>query len=146
MAMEAHKHIVEQYGEPRLAIDAILEYGETGKTIKPLTVARYGLLSLLDSPFLKKHSEESDFTLFAIVPTWYVMTAETKDLRGYDSRNLDLLRQRAFEKADTVTDPKVITDFTVEFVRYLADLMKIAPDSPALKDGETKSKKAPTAS
>lgn len=146
MAMETHKHIVEQYGEPRLAIDAILEYGETGKTIKPLTVARYGLLSLLDSPFLKKHAEESDFTLFAIVPTWYVMTAETKDLRGYDSRNLELLRQRAFEKADTVTDPKVITDFTVEFVRYLADLMKIAPEAQALKEGETRSKKAQTAS
>ena len=139
-------HNVQQYGEPRLEIEAILEYGETGSTIKPLTVARYGLLSLLDSPFLKQHTEESDFTLFAILPTWYVMTAETEELRGYSPRNIDLLRQKAFEKADRITDPKAITDFTVEFVRYLADLMKIAPEAQALKEGETRSKKAPTAS
>lgn len=144
--MTNNKHIVEQYGEPRLAIDAILEYGETGTTIKPLTIARYGLLSLIDSPFLKKNAEESDFTLFAIIPTWYVMTAETKDLRGFSSRNIEELRRRAFDRADEITDPKVITDFTVEFVRYLADLMKITPEAEALKEGESRTKKAPTAS
>lgn len=144
--MEGSKQFMEQYAEPRLEIEAILEYGETGKTIKPLTIARYGLLSLLDSPFLKQHPEESDFTVLAILPTWYVMTAETKDLRGYDAHNIDALRQKAFDKADQITDPKTITDFTVEFVRYLADLMKIAPEAEALKEGETRSKKARTAS
>ena len=133
--------------EPKLALDSILENEETKQPFHPVTIARYALLTLIDSPFFKTNTSPEDFSIINILPTWYVMTADTKDLRKYDSRNVDELKECAFDKADKITDPNELREFTESFVKYLTDLMKIAPDAQA-DDDKTKQhgKKVPTAS
>ena len=133
--------------EPKLELDAILENDETEQPFYPLSIARYALLMLVDSPFFKTQTTPEDFSILNILPTWYVMTAETKDLRRYGTKNIGELKERAFEKADTITDPRELARFSKQFVGYLADLMKIAPEASADSDKEqNKGKKAQTVS
>lgn len=121
--------------EPKLAIDAILDNPEQ-HTFKPLSVARYALLDLVDSPFVGKQP----FNLASVIPSFFIMTAESSDLRKYNSRNVDKLTGDALEFADGISDPKILSNFTKEFLDYMAELNKIAPDStddPKVKKKET---------
>ena len=124
--------------EPKLELDAILDNPEQ-HPFEVLSVARYALLDLVDSPFLGKQS----FNLASVIPSWFIMTTNREQLRKYNSKNADELKATAMERADMLTDPAVLTRFTKAFLAYLDEMNKIAPDG----DGkETKGKKAATAS
>lgn len=124
--------------EPKLELDSILDAPEQ-HPFEVLSVARYALLDLVDSPFLGKQP----FNLASVIPSWYIMTSGVKELRSFNSKNIDELKARAFEKADTITDMGLLTKFTKAFLAYLDEMNKVAPDG----DGkETKGKKAATAS
>ena len=121
--------------EPKLELDAILDNPEQ-HPFGVLSVARYALLDLVDSPFLGKQP----FNLSSVIPSWYIMTSNIKDIRGFNSKNIDELKARAVEKADTITDISAMTRFTKAFLAYLDEMNKIAPDAT-----ENKAKKAESA-
>jgi len=121
--------------EPKLELDAILDNPEQ-HPFEVLSVARYALLDLVDSPFLGKQS----FNLASVIPSWFIMTSNIKDIRGFNSKNIDELKARAVEKADTITDISAMTRFTKAFLAYLDEMNKIAPDAT-----EDKGKKAESA-
>lgn len=123
--------------EPKLELDAILDNPEQHPNFEVLSVARYALLDLVDSPFLGKQP----FNLASVIPSWYIMTSNIKDIRGFNSKNIDELKARAVEKADTITDMGLLTRFTKAFLAYLDEMNKIAPDATE----DDKSKKAESA-
>ena len=87
--------------EPRKAIDAVLETDfttEDGLTIHPLTLGRYALLELVESPF----ATGSEFTLVNTIPSVYVMSQPLSEVAGYDSKNVRELKAKALEWADSM--------------------------------------------
>lgn len=85
--------------EPVQAIDAVLETDFTtkdGLTIHPLTLGRYALLELVESPFLGI----GDFTVINTIPSVYVMSQPLSEVAGYDSKNIRELKAKALEWAD----------------------------------------------
>lgn len=84
---------------PVQAVDAILEsdFQADGLTVHPLTLGRYALLELLDSPFIDPSKK---FTLAEVIPSAYVMTQPISDIAGFDSSSVSELRKRALVWAD----------------------------------------------
>lgn len=84
---------------PVQAVDAILEsdFQADGLTVHPLTLGRYALLELLDSPFIDPSKK---FTLAEVIPSAYVMTQPISDIAGFDSASVPELRKRALVWAD----------------------------------------------
>ena len=91
---------------PKLALDGILETDSNKSQVKPLTIARYALLELIGSPLVFGTKEH--LTLTGIIPTLYVMCAETDELRGWNSSNVEQLKEKAFNWADNQEDVSVI--------------------------------------
>ena len=80
---------------PKAAIDALLESTVQAGALKvyPLTVARYALLELIESPLVLL--KEKELSVIDVIPSIYVMTAEASTLSKYNSRNLDKLKEDA---------------------------------------------------
>ena len=74
---------------PKAAIDALLESTVEAGALKvhPLTVARYAMLELIESPLVTLKSGK--LTVIDVIPSIYIMTQEAKDLSKYNSRNID---------------------------------------------------------
>lgn len=114
---------------PKVAIDALLESAvQAGKlTVYPLTVARYALLELLDSPLVivdPKHK----LNAFDVIPTVFVMTQPAAQLSKYNSQVLDKLKADAFEWAEdelTATSVPLVINMLAQ---KLLDLRRIAPE------------------
>ena len=68
--------------DPVNAIDTLLE---NDNLTKPLTIARFALLELVDSPFI---STGKEFTVMNIIPSAYIMTHDVKELKGFNSHNI----------------------------------------------------------
>ena len=87
---------------PKTALDAVLDDvkkdGEKQEGY-PLTLGRYALLELLESPVT---SGESSLRPLDMIPTLYVMTHGMEDLRGYTSKNVDQLRAASMDWAEGV--------------------------------------------
>ena len=85
---------------PKAAIDALLESTvEAGKLkVYPLTVARYALLELVDSPLVTL--DGGQLTVIDVIPSVFIMTQPPRDLSKYNSRNIDKLKEDAFEWAE----------------------------------------------
>jgi hypothetical protein len=128
--------------EPKLELDSILDSNSVQRPFKALTIARYALLDLVESPFLGK----AKFSVMTVIPSWYVMTAEISDLKKYNSKNVDKLMEAAVEAADTIEDVNFLTDFTKKFLEYMAEVNKVGPDESGDSKMKTKGKKAQTAS
>lgn len=75
--------------EPTQAIDAVLETAEQfkadGLEVHPLTLGRYALLELAESPFV---TPDKKFTIAEVLPSIYIMTADMKAISGYDSTTI----------------------------------------------------------
>lgn len=84
---------------PKTALDAVLDEDimVAGLKIRKITAARYALLELVESPFTDFSKK---FSVSNLVPSLYICTAETKDLKGYTSKNIALLQEKAMEWAD----------------------------------------------
>lgn len=85
---------------PKAAIDALLETEKTdgnSVVVQPITMGRYALLELVNSPFI---TSDSKFSLTNLIPSFYVMTQPIANLKGYNSKNIDKLIENAMEWAD----------------------------------------------
>lgn len=82
---------------PKTALDAVLD--DVKQEGYPLTLGRYALLELLDSPVT---SGESSLRPLDMIPTLYVMTHGMEDLRGYTSKNVGELKAAAMDWAEGI--------------------------------------------
>ena len=122
---------------PKAAIDALLESAvQAGRlTVYPLTVARYALLELIESPLVVVNPE-TKLTTVDVIPTIYVMTQPAKDLSRYNSKNLDKLKEDAFEWAEDGVTAASVPMVINMLAQKLLDLRRVAPE--AVEDSKKK--------
>ena len=82
---------------PKAAIEALLETDRVVEQIKiyPITLARYGLLELIDSPFVKT---DKMFNLMNIIPSLYIMNQPIEVLKKYRIRNIEEIYEDALRR------------------------------------------------
>lgn len=114
---------------PKAAIDALLESTvEAGKLkVYPLTVARYALLELIDSPLVIGGFKTLD--VVDVIPTVYVMTSQAKTLSKYNSKTIDKLKADAFEWAEEALTSSSVPMVVELLAQKLLDLRRIAPEA-----------------
>ena len=131
---------------PKAAIDTILEAGKKlgAEEIKPLTLGRYALLELVGSPFIDK---DTKFSTMNLLPTFYVMTQDYKDLIGYNSTNIEELKQQAFEWAETKTidDSALLVEELLRKFKLVSDVKPEDVKSEGENAGKKKEEQPQTA-
>lgn len=124
--------------DPKIAIDAVLETEKqiAKFTVYPLTLARYALLELVESPFLTQGKE---FTPITLLDTFYIMTADKSALRKYNSKNIDELHAEAMDFGEDL-EPSVFAKLIDEVAAKFGLLNKVAPQSVGNEEGVVKKK------
>ena len=119
---------------PKTAVDAILDSDKTinGVTIYPMTLARYALLELVESPFVTPNVK---FTINNLVPSFFICCSPIDKLKGINSKNLDKLNDRALEWAETLPQ-SAIDELIPAIMEALGLIKKLTP-----QNGEDQSKK-----
>lgn len=117
---------------PTSALDAILDadHEVEGIVVKRLTLARMSLLELVKSPFVNLQEK---FNYTNIVPSAFIVCADKEELKGYTSRNIDRLVEKAYEWADDI-DPSVLTKIIDDVLKSLALIYKISPSDNGASD------------
>lgn len=121
---------------PETAINTILATEKTidDVTIHPITLARYALLELIESPFV---TQGKKFTINNLVPSFFICCAKSEDLKGINSKNLDVLNQRAMEWAETLPNT-VIDKLIPEIMEALGIIKKVSPNTGDDEQGKEK--------
>lgn len=127
---------------PKIAIEAIVD-GEKriGDDLKvyPISIGRYALLELVESPFVAK---DKDFTLYNLVPTFYIMCNPKENLKGYTRKNIESLVEKSLEWAEDF-DTSIVSKLIDDVAESLGLLKKVQPQAPE-KAGESKKDSAQT--
>ena len=112
---------------PTCAIDAILETEKTidDITIYPMSLARYALLEIVQSPFITR---DQKFTVSNLVPSFYIMCSPIADIKGITSKNIDVLNDKALEWAEKLPNT-VIDKLIPEIMASLGLINKVAPNT-----------------
>lgn len=118
-------------------MDAILETPiEHGNVVvQPLTISRMALLELVKSPFVVP---DTDFTIQNMPPSCFIMCADKKELRGFNSTNIESLIEKSFEWCDEIgleAMPQIIEDTMAKF----RNISKVSPATGAKEESENKS-------
>ena len=121
---------------PETAINTILATEKTidDVTIHPITLARYALLELVESPFVTPGTK---FTINNLVPSFFICCAKIEDLKGINSKNLDVLNQRALEWAETLSNT-VVDKLIPEIMEALGLIKKVSPNTGDDEQGKEK--------
>ena len=111
---------------PIAAVDALLETDTNNASthIHPMTIARYALLELVESPIVMRSQK---VTIESIIPTLYIMTAGVEELKGYNSKNIDKLKDAAFVWADEQTNLSIFDELLAKTVDKTKELNTVAP-------------------
>ena len=116
---------------PQLVLAQITDNGESdvGKGenvvhVYPLTISRYAFLEMLDSPFI---NPDKKFELNSVIPTAFVMSHTPRELRKYNSKNLDTLVADSLEWADAELKLEDVPELIKAIVSQLQALNKAAP-------------------
>jgi hypothetical protein len=122
---------------PKLALDAILDTPQLigALTVYPITVARMALLELVDSPFL---NPKRKFTIANMTESAFIMCADSSELKGFTSRNVDALIDKAYQWAEHV-DINAIPEVIKNVLEKLARMYKVSPTT-GNDEGESDSK------
>ena len=106
--------------EPKSSIQAILDneiqIGNNKYTIYPLTIQRYALLALIESPLLTGGNLE----LLDLFPTLYIMTHDVKTLSKYTTKNKQELIEDAANESEnwSITDAQAIVDSLIKTLNF----------------------------
>ena len=112
---------------PTLANEAIIA-GERkigDLTVYPISMGRYALLELIESPFITKDKE---FTVYNLVPTFYVMCSEKSQLKGYTRKNIDDLIEKSLAWSDDI-DTSLVPKMIDKIAEELGLMKKISPQA-----------------
>ena len=121
---------------PETAINTILATEKTIEdvTIHPITLARYALLELIESPFVTPGKK---FTINNLVPSFFICCAKSDDLKGINSKNLDKLNEQALAWAETLPNT-VIDKLIPEIMEALGLIKKVSPNTGDDEQGKEK--------
>lgn len=120
---------------PKTAIDTILNTEtEICEEIKvfPVTLARYALLELVESPFV---TPDKKFSISNLLPSFYIMCAPKEMLKGISSKNLDKLTEQALDWAATIPS-KAIDKLIPAIMEELGLIKKVSPNAGADEQGK----------
>lgn len=111
---------------PKAAIEALLETDRDiqGITIYPITIARYGLLELIESPFIVSGKL---FNIMNLIPSLYIMALPIDKLKKYRLRNIEDLYQDAVIWSETLI-PEQIEAMIKEIDEKIKTMFKVAPE------------------
>lgn len=122
--------------DPKTAIDAALQTENEieGITVYPVTLARYALLELLESPFV---TAGKDMKVSELIPSLFVICSSRDVLKKYNSKNIDLLMEAASVWADYIDTAKlgIIMNAVVQKIN---DMMAVAPQAPSDESAKKK--------
>ena len=121
---------------PETAINTILATEKTIEdvTIHPITLARYALLELIESPFVTPGKK---FTINNLVPSFFICCAKSEDLKGINSKNLDKLNEQALAWAETLPS-KAIDKLVPAIMEELGLIKKVSPNAGDDESGKEK--------
>ena len=122
---------------PKTAIDTILNTEtEICEDIKvfPVTLARYALLELVESPFV---TPDTKFNISNLVPSFYIMCVPIEMLKGINSKNLDKLNEQALAWAETLPS-KAIDKLIPAIMEELGLIKKVSPNAGDDEQGKEK--------
>lgn len=112
---------------PSVALDALLE--STVKVgnieVHPLTVARYALLEMVKSPLVNFGNK---LDILTAIPSVYIMAVPAKELRKYNSHNIQQLEEDAFEWAEEALVIDSVAKVLDLLAQKLLDLRRIMPE------------------
>ena len=113
---------------PKAALNALLDSAvQVGVLeVHPLTVARYALLELAESPLIV--GVEGTLGVLDVIPTVYIMTAPAAKLSKYNAKNIDQLKAEAFEWAEDNLTTGSIPAIVELLAQKLLDLRRLAPE------------------
>ena len=128
---------------PKAAIEALLETDRDieGITIYPITIARYGLLELIESPFIVSGKL---FNIMNLIPSLYVMALPIEKLKKYRLRNIEELYQDAVVWSETLI-PEQIEAMIKEIDDKIKTMFQVAPEISSDTSETHKGKKVQTA-
>lgn len=123
---------------PKIVVDEILNSNgtEISKEIKifPMTIRRYSWFEKLESPFIDATKK---FDINGIIPSVFVMTRTSDELKQYGSNNIEKLIADSFDWSEDLSlddVPKMITAVT----KQMTDLNKASPDAVDNSDAKKK--------
>ena len=121
---------------PETAINTILATEKTIEdiTIHPVTLARYALLELVESPFVTPGKK---FSISNLVPSFYIMCVPIEMLEGIISKNLDKLNEQALAWAETLPS-KVIDKLIPAIMEELGLIKKVSQNNGDDEQGKEK--------
>lgn len=130
-------------GNPKAAIEALLETDRDiqGITIYPITIARYGLLELIESPFIVSGKL---FNIMNLIPSLYIMALPIDKLKKYRLRNIEDLYQDSVIWSETLI-PEQIEEMIKEIDEKIKTMFKVAPEISSDTSETHKGKKVQTA-
>lgn len=116
---------------PKIALDTLLEVdkNDSENCLHSLTIARYALLELAGSPLLTGFSEN----LVDFLPTLYILAVQSDKLKGYNSKNIDKLKEDATIWADSITDLILIDKLLKEAIEKIKEMCKASPPTDQSK-------------
>lgn len=112
---------------PTIALDAALEapFKIEDVTVYEMSLGRYALLELTESPFIVK---DKLFNVASLVPTFYIMCTPYEKLVGYTSKNIDKLYEQAMIWAETF-NVEVTSQLIDAIAAKLGLVKKVAPQT-----------------
>lgn len=121
---------------PETAINTILATEKTIEdvTIHPITLARYALLELIESPFV---TPDTKFSISNLLPSFYIMCVPIDMLKGINSKNLDKLNEQALAWAETLPS-KAIDKLIPAIMEELGLIKKVSPNTGDDEQGKEK--------
>ena len=121
---------------PETAINTILATEKTidNVTIHPITLARYALLELIESPFV---TPDTKFSISNLLPSFYIMCVPIDMLKGINSKNLDKLNEQALAWAETLPS-KAIDKLIPAIMEELGLIKKVSPNTGDDEHGKEK--------
>lgn len=113
--------------DPKTVIDAVLQTQENtdGVVVYPITLARYALLEIVESPFT---TSGKPMTTGELIPSLFIICSPKEVLKKYNTRKADALFEDAFEWAEGV-DPASLNKIMQLAVQKIQDMMSVAPTS-----------------
>lgn len=113
---------------PKVALDALLESTTVvGRVeVHPLTVARYALLELAKSPLVNYGMKLDALTA---IPSVYIMAMPARKLSKYSSRNIEQLKEDAFEWAEDAIVLDSVGKVLDALAQKLLDLRRLMPEA-----------------
>lgn len=116
--------------DPKLVIESItdnkVEVGESKIAVYPISIRRYALLEIINSPFL---NPEVKFEINSVIPTAYIFTHTNEELKKFNSNNKDVLEAVAYDWADATLELGDISQLITEIVNQMNKLNEAAPDA-----------------